>query len=189
MRVTHSELRYSTASVRSAAPAKAAIGSAIGIAGGLALAVPVVLYDWISSSHSVWELPMAATSWMFGMSHFEVNGFDGWSVLIGILLLVGYAIASGAVFEFLADRVMRLTATVDVVAAGLGFGFASWLFFWYTLLPIAHHGEPFYAATVLVPIPLLGTLLISVAPIWVFVLGFALLGLTTAFAYRSLRRT
>jgi hypothetical protein len=84
---------------------------------------------------------------------------------------------------------MRLTATVDVVAAGLGFGFASWLFFWYTLLPIAHHGEPFYAATVLVPIPLLGTLLISVAPIWVFVLGFALLGLTTAFAYRSLRRT
>ena len=57
-----------------AAPAKAAIGSAIGIAGGLALAVPVVLYDWISSSHSVWELPMAATSWMFGMSHFTPNG-------------------------------------------------------------------------------------------------------------------
>ena len=77
MRVTHSELRYSadvrSASALSAAPAKAAIGSAIGIAGGIALAVPVVLYDWISSSHSVWELPMAATSWMFGMSHFEAE--------------------------------------------------------------------------------------------------------------------
>ena len=118
-----------------------------------------------------------------------INGFDGWSVLIGILLLVGYAIASGAVFEFLADRVMRLNATVDVVATGLGFGFASWLFFWYTLLPIAHGGAPFHATTVLVPLPLLGTLLVSVAPIWVFVLGFALLGLTTAFAYRSLRCT
>ena len=93
MRVTHSELRYSAdirpASARSLAPARAAIGTAIGIAGGLALAVPIMLYDWISSTHSVWELPMAATSWMFGMSHFEVNGFDGWSVLIGILLLVG----------------------------------------------------------------------------------------------------
>ena len=188
MRVTHSELRYGSTAVASA-PAKAAIGSAIGIAGGLALALPIVIWDWASSTHSVWELPMAATSWMFGMSHFEVNGFDGWSVLIGILLLAGFAIACGAVFEFLADRVMRLGATVDVAAAGLGFGFAAWLFFWYTMLPIAHHGEPFYPASVAVPLPLLGTLSISVAPVWVFVLGFALLGLTTAAAYRSLRRT
>ena len=188
MRVTHSEVRYGPTSVASA-PAKAAIGSAIGIAGGLALALPVVIWDWASSNHSVWELPMAATSWMFGMSHFEVNGFDGWSVLVGILLLTAFAIACGAVFEFLADRVMRLGATVDVAAAGLGFGFATWLFFWYTLLPIAHGGAPFYPALVAVPLPLLGTLSISVAPVWVFVLGFALLGLATAGAYRSLRRT
>ena len=67
---------------------------------------------------------------------------------------MGYAIASGAVFEFLADRVMRLRATVDVVAAGLGFGFASWLFFWYTLLPIAHDGEPFHATAFVMSLPL-----------------------------------
>jgi hypothetical protein len=199
MRITLSEFRYSAdvdrsapvgASAVSAVPAKAAIGSAIGLAGGLALSVPVVLYDWVSSTHSVWELPMAATSWVFGMSHFTPNGFQGWSVLIGVLLLAAFSIACGAVFEFLADRVMHLRAKVDVVAAGLGFGFAAWLFFWYTLLPIAHGGAPFHATATTLALPTLTVAVsVTVAPIWVFVLGFALLGLTTSFAYTSLRRT
>jgi hypothetical protein len=168
---------------------RAAIGSLIGIIGGLALALPVVIYDWASSTHSVWELPMAATAWMFGMSHFEANGFDAWSALIGVLLLAAYAIASGAVFEYLADRVMRLRNTVDTMAAGLGFGLVSFLFFWYTLLPIARDGVPFHELVLPLTLPLFGTAVISVAPFWVFVLGFALLGLATSFAYRSLRRT
>lgn len=194
MRVTLSEFRSSvhtghSASTLSAAPAKAAIGTAIGLAGGVALAVPIMLWDWASSTHSFWELPMAATSWVFGMSHFEANGFDAWSVLIGILLLAGFAIASGAVFEFVGDRVLRLRSTVGTVATGLGFGFVAWMFTWYTLLPIAHNGAPFHETAIVMSLPV-STLAatVSVAPVWTFVLGFALLGLTTATVYRSLRR-
>jgi hypothetical protein len=123
------------------------------------------------------------------MSHFEANGFDGWSVLVGVLLLAGFAIACGGVFEFLGDRAMRLRAGVDFVAAGLGFGLATWLFTWYTLLPIARDGAPFHETAIVMSLPL-STLAatVTVAPVWTFVLGFALLGLTTASVYRSLRR-
>jgi hypothetical protein len=198
MRVTLSQFRYSAdvqgsrvapAPAVTSVPAKAAIGSAIGLVGGLALAVPVVLYGWVSDSHSIWELPMAATSWVFGLSHFEPNGLDGWSVVIGILLLAGFAIACGAVFEYLADRALHLRATVDTVAAGLGFGFLAWLLFWYTMLPLARDGMPFYETAAVLSLPLMTVVGgVSVAPIWTFVLGFGLLGLTTAFAYRALRR-
>jgi hypothetical protein len=190
MRVVHSEIRYRSQSGRSpsavAVPARtrAAIGTAIGLAGGIAMAVPIVLYDLFSSSHSVWELPMAATSWVFGLSHFTQNGVQWWSVVIGTLLLAAFAIACGEIFEALADRFLRVRTTAETVGTGLAWGFVSWLFVWYTLLPIAHDGAPFYATVTSLALPL-GT--VSVAPIWTFVLGFALLGLATSYSYRLLR--
>lgn len=195
MRVAHSEFHYTSqvgptplVAVESPTTTKVAIGTAVGLAGGIAMAVPVVLYDWVSESHSVWELPMAATSWVFGMSHFTQNGFDGWSVMIGVLLLAAYAITSGEIFEVVSDRFLHLSSTIEALGAGLAWGFVSWLFFWYTLLPIANGGEPFYATATTFILPL-GTTTVSVAPIWAFVAGFALLGIATAGAYRVLRRT
>ena len=189
MKAAHSGIHYSSQITFESTTAdqpvttRAAIGTAVGLAGGIAMAIPIVLWDWASSTHSIWDLPMAATSWMFGLSHYTQNGFDGWSVLIGILLLVGYAIASGEIFEWISDRYLALSTTVGTLAVGLVWGFVSWLFFWYTLLPIAHDGAPFYPTLTSLALPL-G---VSVAPMWVFILGFALLGFATSFTYRSLR--
>ena len=195
MRVAHSELHYTsqvrsvpTSAVAHPTRTKAAIGTAVGLAGGIAMAVPVMLYGWVSSSHSVWELPMACTSWLFGLSYYTQNGVQWWSVVVGFLLLGAYAIASGEIFEVVSDRFLHLSTTLETLGAGLAWGFVSWLFFWYTLLPIAHGGEPFYATPTSFILPLGTTTTFSVAPIWVFVLGFALLGIATSFTYRNLRR-
>jgi hypothetical protein len=189
MKAAHSGIRYSSqvtfepTTAEAPVTTRAAIGTAVGLAGGIAMAIPIVIWDWASSTHSVWDLPMAATSWLFGLTHYTQNGFDGWSVLIGILLLVGYAIASGEIFEWISDRYLARSTAVGTAAVGLTWGFASWLFFWYTLLPIARDGAPFYPTLTGLALPL-G---VSVAPMWVFILGFALLGLATSFTYRSLR--
>jgi hypothetical protein len=39
---------------------KATIALGCGLAGGVAMAVPAVIYDWARSAHSALELPMAA---------------------------------------------------------------------------------------------------------------------------------
>jgi hypothetical protein len=137
---------------------------------------------------------MAATAWVFGMSHFTQNGYEWGSIVVGMLLLAGYAIASGAIFGGIADRFLRLRTLPETIGAGFAWGFVSWLFFWYTLLPIAHDGAPFYSTVVTgavtTPLGLVGIVsAVSVAPIWVFVLAFAVLGLVTALAYAALTRT
>jgi hypothetical protein len=169
---------------------KAEIATLTGLAGGVAMAVPVVLYDWASSLHSALELPMAATAWMFGLDNFTQNGYQWSSIVVGTLLLAAYAIAGGAVFSGFSDRFLRLTTLPETVGVGLAWGFVSWLFFWYTLLPIAHAGVPFMAS--ITPVTLWGVVVPiagpTVAPVWVFILGFALLGIATSLTYRLLRR-
>jgi hypothetical protein len=170
---------------------KAFIGTTIGLIGGLAMAIPIILWDWASESHTALDLFMAVTAWVFGLSNYTQNGYDWGSIVVGMLLLAGYAIASGAIFGGIADRFLRLQTLPETIGAGFAWGFVSWLFFWYTLLPIAHGGAPFYP-TVLVgsielPLSTVGVATtLSVAPVWVFVLAFAVLGVATSLAYRRL---
>jgi hypothetical protein len=153
--------------------------SRAGMAGGLALAAPLMIYDWARSSHSALELPMAATSWLFGLDHYARNGYHWWPIVLGAVLLLAYWALHGLAFGALAAH-ERLTTRAGMVAAGLAWGFVSFVFFWTMLLPIARDGAPF-RATAAAP----GLL---VAPAWVWILGYALLGLVTGLALAALRR-
>jgi len=86
------------------ARSKAVVAAAVGVAGGLGLAVPIVLYGCFNAGHSALELPMAATAWLFGLGHFAQNGYQWGSIVVGILLLAVYTVAHGAVFDAVADR-------------------------------------------------------------------------------------
>ena len=184
MRMAQSQLRVEWRErhaelARLTAGSKASIATAAGLAGAAGLAVPVMLYGWLNGAHAALELPMAATSWAFGLGHFTQNGYEWGSIVVGILLLVGYGLVHGAVFGGVADRFLYLRTLPETLGAGLAWGFVSWLFFWYTLLPLARDGAPFRATAVSS---------LAVAPAWVFVAGFALLGVATSLAYLISRR-
>lgn len=158
---------------------KAFIAATAGIVGGVGMALPLVIYGWANATHSALELPMAATAWLLGLGRFTQNGYQWWPIVIGFGLLALYALAHGALFGALADKFLRLGTLPATLGAGLAWGFVSWLFFWYTLLPIARDGAPFRvnAASGL-----------FVAPTWVFLVGFTVLGIATSLTYRTLRR-
>jgi hypothetical protein len=80
----------------------------------------------------------------------------------------------------MALRFLNLRTLPETLGAGIAWGFVSWLFFWYTLLSIARGGAPFHATAASSS---------YVAPTWVFLVGFAILGVATSLAYRVLRRT
>jgi hypothetical protein len=153
---------------------KSAVATAAGLAGGIAMALPIVIYGWASGSHSALELPMAATSWLFGLEHFAQNGYLWGSIVLGIALLAGYALVHGVIFAGFTDRFLRLRTLPERIGAGLAWGFVSWLFFWYTLLPIARDGAPFRATA---------ESSLTVAPTWVFIIGFTVLGVATSLAH------
>ena len=155
-----------------------AAGVAAGVGGGLALAAPLVVYDWAKSSHSALELPMAVTGWLFGLDHFVRNGYHWWPIVIGALFLLAYWGVLGVAFAGLADRVYRVRTLAASVMLGAVWSFVSFMFYWYMLLPIARDGAPFR--------PTATTAGAFVAPNWVWILGFALSGLATAACYRAL---
>jgi hypothetical protein len=157
------------------------VGIASGILGGLALAVPVVIWDWARSSHRALELPMAATAWLFGLEHFSHDVNLWWPIVLGTAVLAVYWAASGVAFAALADRFSRLSHPAWTIVAGAAWSFVSFMFFWYMLLPVARDGVPFRASSV---DPLLFT-----APNWVWILGFTLSGLVIAGCYAALRRS
>jgi hypothetical protein len=121
-------------------------GAVAGLLGGLALAVPVVIWDWASSSHRALELPMAVTAWSFGLVHFSHIENLWWPIVIGVALLAVYWAAVGVVFAALADRLFRPAEAARTIAAGAAWSFVSFIFTWYMLLPIARGGAPFMAA-------------------------------------------
>lgn len=157
----------------------AAVGLGAGLLGGLALAAPIVIWDMIRSGHQALELPMAATAWLFGLGHFSQSEYFAWSSVVGVALLTAYAAVSGLIFTGLADRVYGVTRPLASMAAGFAWSFVSFIFFWYMVLPIARDGAPF-RATAAAP----G---LFVAPNWVWILGFTLLGLITGAVYSVLR--
>jgi hypothetical protein len=156
----------------------ARLGLGAGIGGGVVLATPLVIYDWARASHSALELPMAVTSWLFGLDHFARNGYRWWPIVIGALFLLAYAGLIGTAFAALADRVYHVRTAAGSLMLGAVWSFVSFMFFWYMLLPIARDGAPFR---------LTGTATGAfVAPNWVWILGFALSGLATGIGYRAL---
>ena len=158
---------------------KALIATAAGLVGGLGMALPLFAYDWVTSVHAALELPMAATAWLFGLGYFTENGYQWWPIVVGVGMLSLYALMHGAVFGAIADRFLRLRTIPEAIGAGLAWGFASWMFFWYTLLPIARDGAPFRVTA---------TSSMFVAPTWVFLVGFTMSGLVTALTYWVLSR-
>ena len=62
-------------------------GIVAGLAGAVALAVPLVVWDWAHAAHRALELPMAATAWPFGLEHFSNEQNVWWPIVIGAALL------------------------------------------------------------------------------------------------------
>jgi hypothetical protein len=185
MRVAQTQLRFQWRETRTpervaGVPTKASIAVGTGLAGAIGMAVPVVLYGWISSAHSALELPMAATSWLFGLTHFAQNGYQWGSIVVGLLLLAAYGIVHGIVYGGISERFAPAETIPEALGVGVAWGFVSLLFFWYVLLPIARGGAPFHAAAA-------STLF--VAPFWVFVVAFGVLGVTTSLTFRALWRS
>jgi hypothetical protein len=155
------------------------VGLASGVGGGLVMAAPLVVYDWAKASHSALELPMATTAWLFGLDHYARNGYRWWPIVIGALFLLAYWGAQGLAFAGIADRVYHVRTLTGSLALGGAWSFASFMFFWYMLLPIARDGAPF-RMTAVAP----GSF---VAPNWVWILGFTLSGFTTGICWNAFR--
>ena len=173
------ETRTDTAQVELAPRRLLAIGIASGLTGGIAMAIPIVLWDWVRTSHRALELPMAATAWLFGLTHFSNDQNLWWPIVLGTIILAAYWALSGVVFTALVDRLLRVSRPAAAIAAGAAWSFVSFIFFWDMLLPVARDGVPFRAtATGEGPFT---------APSWVWILGFTLLGVVTAACYTALR--
>lgn len=155
------------------------IGVPAGLLGGLVMWAPALFYDWARDDHSALELPMAVTGWLFGLEHFVQNEYRWWPIVIGALFLLAYWALHGVAFAALADRVYHVRTLSGSMALGAAWGFVSFMFFWYMLLPIARDGAPFRDLGA-------GGF---VAPNWIWILGFAVSGLATSLCYRALRRS
>jgi hypothetical protein len=155
------------------------VGLASGVAAGLVMATPLVVYDWAKARHSALELPMATSAWLFGLDHYVRNGYRWWPIVIGALFLLAYAGAQGLAFAGIADRVYRVRTLTGSLALGGVWSFASFMLFWYMLLPIAHDGAPFRATA--------GAPSSFVAPNWVWILGFTLSGFATGLGWNAMR--
>jgi hypothetical protein len=160
-----------------------AVGLGSGLAGGLAMAAPLVIWDWVRSGHLALELPMAATGWLFGLQHFSHESYLAWPILIGAVLFAAYWTLSGLVFTKLADAFTSVSRPLTSLAAGFAWGFVSWIFFWDMLLPIARDGAPFRTPGS----PTMFSEPTFVAPNWVWILAFTLMGLVTGACYAALR--
>ena len=104
---------------------KAVVAITCGLAGGLALALPIELYDGASAAHSALELPMAATAWLFGLEHVAQNGYDWWPIVFGALILAGYWVLHGVFFGGVVDNFLQLSTLPETLGAGFAWGFVS----------------------------------------------------------------
>src|SRR5262245_31020456 len=156
-----------------------AVGVTAGLLGGVVLAAPILIWDWVRTGQRGLELPMAATAWLFGLDRFSHDENLWGSIVLGAILLAVYWALSGIAFTALAERVRPPLQTAWAIVAGAAWSFASFIFFWYMLFPIARDGAPFRA-------PRFDPLLYT-APNWVWILGFTLSALAIAGSYAALR--
>lgn len=154
----------------------ARIGIGVGIVGGLAMALPLLIYDWAKASHSALELPMAVSGWLFGLNHFGQNDYHWWPIVIGALFLFAFWSVLGWAFSAIADRVYHVATLKGALALGAVWSFVSFIFTWYMVMPIARDGAPFRLTAA-------GEF---VAPTWVWILGFTAAGLATGLCYRAM---
>jgi hypothetical protein len=157
------------------------VGVVSGLLGGLVMSIPIVIWDWARSSHRALELPMAVTAWSFGLVHFSRDENLWWPIVVGVVLLAAFWALSGVAFIAFADRAARPPHMAWAVAVGAIWSFATFIFSWYMLLPIARDGAPFRATAA---DPALFT-----APNWAWILGFTLSGLAMAGCYAALGRS
>jgi hypothetical protein len=155
------------------------VGCVAGVLGGIALALPLILWDWVHAGHRALELAMATTAWLFGLAHFSHSTYFIGSIVVGFVLLGVYWAVSGLVFTGLADRLLGIATIGKSLAAGAAWSFVSFIFFWNMLLPIARDGAPFRAASVAPGL--------FVAPDWVWTVAFTAFGLVTGAVYASMR--
>jgi len=160
----------STSGVMSAGES-VAVGFVAGILGGAVMAAPLLIWDWMRTSHLALVLPTATTSWLFGLGHFSHQTYRLWPIVVGVAFLAAYWAVSGIAFTGLADRVYHVTTLGESLVAGAAWSVVNYLFFWYMLIPIARGGSPFPA----------------VAPNWVWILAFTLFGLACGLFYALLR--
>ena len=156
-------------------------GVVAGLAGGVALALPLVIWDWAHAGHRALELPMATTAWLFGLGHFSHTQNLWWPIVLGVVILALYTVIAGLAYAGLADRVFALDSRTASLVGGAAWGFVTFVFTWTMLLPIARDGVPFRVSSVDPGL--------FVAPNWVWILGFTLLGLVTGGVYGELHRS
>lgn len=156
-----------------------AVGWGAGLLGGVAMAITLILWDWVHSGHLALELPMATTAWLFGLDHLSHHTYFIGSIVVGFVFLCLYWVASGLVFTGLADRLLGITTLARSLATGAAWSFLSFVFFWNMLLPVARDGAPFRETFVAPGL--------FVAPDWVWIVAFVALGLATGASYAALR--
>ena len=163
------------------ARSKAFIATTAGLAGGLGMALPIVIYGWLNAGHSALELPdgrhvVAVRAPALRPERLPVGIDHRRHPAPGRLR---HRQRSGLRGD--CQSVPRDADAHRDARRGHRFGgFVGWLFFWYTLLPIARGGAPFHIAAASA---------LFVAPTWVFLVGFAILGVVTALTYRLLRHS
>jgi hypothetical protein len=155
------------------------VGSGAGLIGGLAMAIPLIIWDWVRTSHLALELPTATAAWLFGLDHFSHTTYRGGPLVVGAVFLCLYWIVSGVAFAGFADRLYHITTMGKSLIAGAVWSFISFLLFWDVILPIARDGAPFRATAALPSL--------FVAPNWVWILAFTVFGLVTGAVYAALR--
>jgi hypothetical protein len=103
------------------------VGCVAGVLGGIALALPLILWDWVHAGHRALELPMATTAWLFGLDHFSHSTYFIGSIVVGFVLLGVYWAVSGLVFTGLADRLLGIATIGKSLAAGAAWSFVSFI--------------------------------------------------------------
>lgn len=155
----------------------ASTGIVAGILGGLVAGATVVLWDWAHSAHSALELPMAVSAWLFGLEHFEPNGYVWWAIVVGALFLIGFWALLGLAFAWLAERAYEIRRLGGALAGGAAWSFLTFVFTWYMLLPVARDGAPIQQTVAQTG---------QVAPMWIWILSYVALGISTGLAYWAL---